>query len=223
MSGTKPDTMRSLKEKRFQSSIDLAQRGTASEVPMKGLPGVMAAGLFVLLFFGCATHHPYTVEEYRTHYDKPIVSPGVQFAALPPAVQNTIRAEAGSADIEDIVKDDSLSHIIYHVYFQNSNLFQPLNIASDGTLLDPDLIVAIGAPHDQPGVLTGSAVAGATLNDLPPAAVKIIQRTAPDAQVESIARQVSGNQITYFVTFKDRMHPPLQVTGDGTIVAEPTK
>jgi hypothetical protein len=180
-------------------------------------------GLAGLLMFGCASQTSTSVEDYRKQYDKPLISSGAQFAALPPAVQNTIRAETGSATIADVVKDKSLGRIIYRVSFANSNLFKPLIMAPDGSLLDPDLIVAIGAPKDELNMLTGGGAGNASLNDLPPAAVKSIQRSAPDAQVDSIVRQVSGDQTVYLVNFKDRMHAPLRVTADGTILGEAIK
>ncbi|HZR16080.1 MAG TPA: hypothetical protein VFE51_02030 [Verrucomicrobiae bacterium] len=179
---------------------------------------VFILGVAGLLIFGCATRTQYTVEEYRKLYNKPLLSSGAQFAALPPAVQNTVRAETGSATIEEVVKDTSLGRIIYRISFANSNLFEPLNIAPDGSLLDPDLIVVMGAPKDETSVITGSGSGVVSLNDLPPAAVKAMQRSAPDAQVDSIVREVSGDQTVYQITFKDQLHPPLRVAADGTIL-----
>jgi hypothetical protein len=182
------------------------------------LAPVLSFSAAVLLVFGCATQMQPTVEQYRKHYDKPLISSGAQFASLPPAVQNTVRAETGSAAIEDVVKDVGPGRIVYRVFFANSNLFEPLNIAADGSLLDPDLIVAIGAPKDEANVLTGGGAGGASLNDLTPAAVKAVQRSAPDAQVESIVREVSRDQTVYLITFKDHVHPPVRVAADGTIL-----
>ena len=156
-------------------------------------------------------------------YDKPLLSPGAQFAALPPAVQNAVRAETGSASIAKVVKDTSLGRIVYHIYFQNSDLFPPLNVAPDGSLLDRDLVVAMGAPIDSSNVVVGGAVSGITLNDLPSPVVKVVQHRAPDAQIDSIIRQVKGNQATYLITFKDRLHGPLEVASDGTILSEGAK
>ena len=186
------------------------------------VPCAFFVGLCGLFLGACATEEqPQTVGDYRKQYDQPLISVGAQFAALPPAVQNTVRAEAGSAEISDIVKDTSLEpRIIYRVHFENSNLFKALNIAPDGSLLDPDLVMAIGAPKDHWSVASGSAAGGTTLNDLPAAAVKAVQSHAADAQVDSVLREVSGNQITYLVTFKDRAHPPLHITADGTILAD---
>src|SRR5689334_11279747 len=101
------------------------------------LPAAFSIGPLLLLLSACTTEQEATVEDYRAQYDKPLLSAGTQFAALPPAVQNTIRAEVGSSDIADIVKDTNLGHVIYRVSFENSDLFPRLNIAADGSLLDP--------------------------------------------------------------------------------------
>jgi len=174
----------------------------------------------LLAVAGCATEESDSVEDYRAQYNKPLLSPGTQFAALPPAVQNTIRAEVGWANLEKIEKEESLGRVIYRVYFQNTFWIEPLIIASDGSVLDPDLIVAVGAPKEDHWAATGSASSSHSLNDLPAAAVKAIQLRAPGAQVDSVIRQVSGNQVVYIVTFKDGLHGPLQVTADGTITPE---
>ena len=174
----------------------------------------------LLALAGCATEEPSSVEDYRERYNKPLLSSGAQFAALPPAVQNTIRAQVGSSNIDDIKREESPGQVIYRIYFQNTLWIEPLIIASDGSVLDPDMIVAVGAPKEEHWAVTGSASSNHTLNDLPAAAVKAIQRRAPGAQVDAVIREVSGNQVVYIVTFKDGLHGPLRVTADGTITPE---
>jgi len=197
-------------------------QSTAGDNAAKKFGGLMVAcwAGVLLAVAGCATEESDSVEDYRAQYNKPLLSPGTQFAALPPAVQNTIRAEVGWANLEKIEKEESLGRVIYRVYFQNTFWIEPLIIASDGSVLDPDLIVAIGAPKEDHWAATGSASSTHSLNDLPAAAVKAIQRQAPGAQVDYVIRQVSGNQVVYIVTFKDGLHAPLQVTADGTITSE---
>jgi hypothetical protein len=180
--------------------------------------GQFLAVLLGFLAVGCESERITSHTGYK--YNKPLLSPGAQFAALPPAVQNTVRAETGSASLANVVKDTSLGRIVYHIYFQNSELFPPLNVAPDGSLLDRDLMVAIGAPMDSLNVIIGGPVSGMTLNDLPSPVVKAVQRRAPDAQADSIIRQVKGDQTTYLITFKDRLRGPLQIASDGTILSE---
>src|SRR2546430_5251924 len=55
----------------------------------------------------------------KTPYNRPLFSPGAKFAGLPPAAQNTIRAEVGVADIKDIVKDSTSGELVYKIYFRN--------------------------------------------------------------------------------------------------------
>jgi hypothetical protein len=175
-----------------------------------------------LILAGCATEHSDSLAEYHETYNKPLVSSGALFATLPPAVQNTLRAETGSAEISDVSKEASLGRIVYRISFQNSSMFPPLYVAADGTLLAPDLQVAIGAPQDRYSIVTGGPVTGISLNDLPPPVMKTIQSHASDAQVDTILKQVHGDQTTYWVTFKDRMHLPLQLASDGTILNAPS-
>ena len=204
--------------------IPVARNTAGNEAGKNFLPRLLACWTGALLVLvGCATEESNSVEDYRAQYNRPLMSSGGQFAALPPAVQNTIRAQVGSANIEEIVREEALGRIIYRVYFENTHWIQPLIIASDGSVLDPDLIVAVGAPKEEHWASTGSASSSHSLNDLPPAAVKAIQRRAPDAQVDTVIRQISGNQIVYIVTFRDGIRPPLQVTADGTITPESSK
>jgi len=43
--------------------------------------------------------------------------------------------------------------MVYKIYFRNGDLFPPLYVAADGSLLNPDLSLAAGAPADTFGVL----------------------------------------------------------------------
>lgn len=181
-----------------------------------GFIGVCASALGLgAILSGCKSPAPSETAEYR--YDKPLLSPGAQFAALPPAVQNTVRAETGAAEIANIEKDTRYRRVIYHVYFANHQRYAPLNIAADGSLLDQDMmVVAAGAPVDKPNVITGGPVSGITLNDLPTPVVKAIQRQAPDAEVDTILKEVHKDQTSYVITFKDHMHSTLHLASDGT-------
>ena len=133
---------------------------------------------------GCATqHHTESVENRTsdTPYTFPLTSPGTKFGALPPAVQNAVRAEAGSAEITDIVKLYRDGTPIYEIHFQNRDLFPPLYVGADGSILHPDLTVAMGAPQDTFGILRGSGGSGIRLSELPPPAMKVLQERVPGA------------------------------------------
>jgi hypothetical protein len=178
----------------------------------------LVIALFALVAVGCAESHHATPPGNAADYNKPLLSPGAMFAALPPAVQNTIRAETGGAAISDIVKDSSSGRLVYRVYFQNPAHFPPLNIAPDGSLLDSNLAVAIPAPEDRSTGGVGKPEPSLTLSDLPPAVVKTIQRQAPDSEVDSIFKEVHRDQTSYLITFKNHMHPALRVASDGTVL-----
>src|SRR5262245_11871918 len=81
------------------------------------------------LFTGCVVHHkqPVVLQEPRVRHEealapaafrKPLLSPGAQFGALPPAVQNTVIAEAGCEVIWKVVKDDHSGQPVYIIYFE---------------------------------------------------------------------------------------------------------
>jgi len=175
--------------------------------------------LTVLLLVGCA--HEQQVAEYPAPYRRPLNSPGGKFSGLPPAVQNTIRAETGAADIEDIVKDTSSGQLVYKVYFENRKLFPTLYVAPDGSVLNPDMTVATGAAQDTIGILSGGTVSGLKPGDLPPNTMKAIQERAPHTEIASIYKEMWGDREVYLISFKDPKHyPDLYIAADGTILKE---
>ena len=186
-----------------------------------------SAAIFALA--GCAGHHHrdeageyqvHRVAEYGERYHNPLLSPGAQFAALPPAVQRTVRAEAGAGDIDDIIKETDSGRTVYRIYFHNRRVYPTMFVAPDGTLLNPDLSVAVGAAETSVGVLTGGPVTGITLSDLPPQVVKTIQERAPDAEVAYINKDTHGDKTEYLVVFKDQLHPALRIAANGSVVSE---
>jgi hypothetical protein len=191
--------------------------------------GLITAFLGALLT-GCAHHHeaqPATEPvdkgpaysdkgDYERLYHYPLQSPGTQFAALPPAVQRTVRAEVGSAQIADIRKGTTGNNLVYVVYFAKRDVMPPLYIAPDGSVLKPDLAVFIPAPHES----AADMGTGLTLNDLPPKVVATIQQRAPDAEVGAIGKETKGDNVTYVIFFKGDRHVPLYISADGAFVKE---
>ena len=188
--------------------------GTATSL----LAGVVCA----VLIGGCAgPSNEDNTKAYAKLYSMPIISPGAQFASVPPAVQNTIRAETGSAGIQNVSKDTTSARIVYRIEFINADAYPPLYVAADGSVLDPDLNVLIAAPPEKVGGgATGAPVTTLMLGELPSLVVKSIQLYAPDAEVANITKETRGAQTTYFVTFKDRMHSPLHISADGTLLTD---
>src|SRR5215468_5204910 len=94
---------------------------------------LLAVGLAAVAA-GCAPHRAHIIEHTSgpkntavvhetTPFNKPLLSPGAQFGALPPPVQNTVIAEAGSEVIWDVVRDTSSGQTVYIIYFENQDIY----------------------------------------------------------------------------------------------------
>src|SRR5215471_15557198 len=167
---------------------------------------------------GCASHHrastpappPVAMEEYPYH--APLSTPGARFATLPVVVQNTVRTEAGSAEITDVRKETHDDHVYYRILFRDERNYPPLFIGGDGSVLYPDLTVAVPAPQQ--------TVTEVNLNDVPLGVLRVIQaRPPPAAEVASVSKENWGDHTIYIVSFKDDVHnPKLYVVADGTVL-----
>jgi hypothetical protein len=152
-------------------------------------------------------------------YDQPLNSPGGEFAKLPPAVQNSVRAEAGMAEIEKVIRNPEGPTAVYEVRFRNQAVYPPLYLASDGSVLNSNLTVAVGASEDSIAVSTGSEASGFKMDDLPANVVLTIRHQAPTAEVDAINRVSSGKQVFYSITFKNPLHhPALMIRDDGHLM-----
>ena len=152
-------------------------------------------------------------------YHMPFTSPGTKFAGLPPAVQNTVRAQAGAAEILNVAKLTNDTHIAYKVLFQKNEVYPTMYVAPDGSILNPDFTVAMSAPADSS--VFSSFVAGISLTDLPPAVVKVIQARAPTSEVDYIDKEMRGDEAVYVVSFKEKAkYSRLYIGTDGTILKQ---
>jgi len=173
-------------------------------------PVLLVASLAVLLA-GCATSNKAQVSAHQTPYQKPLTSPGAKFGALPLIVQRTVLAEVGIGEVIDAVRDTSSGRVVYKVYFRDSEVFPPIYVAPDGSVLNPDLTVAVRARE-------GMQV---KLADLPAKVRKAIPERAPTAEVSYINKEAWGPLVAYVVTFKDEAHnPKLILSEDGTVLDE---
>ncbi len=181
---------------------------------------VLQAALVVGLLVGCAHHQKLAAtaaatSQYDALYSKPLTSLGAKYAQLTPAAQTTVLAEVGSAQIYDVVKERRDGRVYYVVSFRDSEAFPPLYIASDGSVLKPDLSVLLAAPKE----FSGASTSLLTPKDLPPEVLRAVQAQAPGAEVASIYKEVWGEHIMYVVSFKDEAHhPKLHITAEGTAV-----
>ncbi len=152
-------------------------------------------------------------------YRKPLTSLGAKFGALPVGVQNTVRAEAGMAEISDVTKGATADRVYYKISFKDTENFPPLYVAPDGSVLNPDLTIAVPAPHDASGGLAGGPAKTVTVKDLPESVVAIIHERAGDAEIASISKEIWGDHIVYFISFANpEQHPKLAVAAEGTVV-----
>jgi len=170
-----------------------------------------AAAALAGLLAGCGTPHETKQAERETPYHRPLTSVGAEFGALPPVVQSTVLAEAGGAEIVDAFRDTSSGRVVYKIYFREPDAFPPLFVAPDGSVLNPDLTVAVNA-------VRGTRVKSA---DVPAKVMKVIEEHAPRSGYSGINKEVWGDRVVYIVSFKDEAHyPKLFITADGTLTEE---
>jgi hypothetical protein len=174
---------------------------------------------------GCARHPaeappPATAVIHAPYpYTKPLTSLGTKFGALPTPVQNTVRAEVGMTEISDVIKESTSEKVYYVIYFKDSKNFPPLYIAPDGSVLNPDLTVAVAAPHDSSGGLSGGPATKVTIKDLPAPVLRSLEERVPADAVDSIKKETWGDHVVYSVLFKDDAHlPPLHLVADGRVL-----
>lgn len=152
-------------------------------------------------------------------YDRPLTSPGGQFSLLPPAVQNSVRAQAGAAEIDAISTEKYQGSTIYKFHFKNTLVYPTLYVAPDGSVLTPDFRVAVGATAESIAVSTGAGSNGIKLDALPQNVVSTIRSQAPTAAVDTVYRTAYGSQTIYEVFFKDPAHNPnLLISEDGRVL-----
>jgi len=173
-------------------------------------PLIPIVSLAVLLA-GCATSDKPQENMHETPYHKPLTSPGAKFGALPPIVQRTVLAEVGQGEVLDTARDTSSGRVVYKIYFRDRELFPPLYVAPDGSVLNPDLTVAVRA---RPTTLV-------RLADLPAKVRKAIPERRPAAEISYITKESWGDLVVYVVTFKDESHNPnLLLNEEGTVMDE---
>jgi hypothetical protein len=184
-----------------------------------------------MVIAGCVAPEPphgefVRVPHVQGPYQRSMQSPGAQFGALPPKVQTAVRAQAGQAAVEKILRDRTPVGSIYKIYFQNEFVYPPLLVTPEGDVLNPDYTIAVPYPdsaHD-PFALSGGDGRTLQLVDVPEDAMKMIQEQAPHAEISSIEKQTWGDRTVYVVTFKgENASPKLYVRSDGIVLKEVAK
>jgi len=178
----------------------------------------------VALLAGCARQHasapaPAPTPSSHSPYSSPLSTPGARFGALPQVVQNTVRTEAGTAEIVDVRKETSGDRPFYKISFRDTSNFPPMYIGVDGSVLNPDLSVAVPAPLE--------ASLEMKLSELPAGVRKIVKEHQSDGEITSLNQENWGNHTIYVVCFKDESHhQKLYIVADGTLLIQalpPTK
>lgn len=173
-------------------------------------PVLLVVSLAVLLA-GCTTQKQTQATAQATPYRKPLTSPGAKFGSLPPVVQRTVLAEAGQQEVVDAVRDTSSGRVVYKIYFREPELFPPLYVAPDGSVLNHDLTVAVQARQ-------GTRL---KLADVPAPVKKAITDRSLAGEVSYINAENWNGRKVYVVIFKDETHNPKLIFGeDGSAVDE---
>src|SRR6185436_8814724 len=163
------------------------------------------AAVALALVAGCAKHATYVqdsapVAGEKTPYTAPLATAGAKFGALPAVVQNTVRTQVGTTQIYDVRKENHEGHIFYEISFVDSNSWPALLAAPDGSVLNPDLTVAVQAPQPlNPEI---------KLADLPQEVRKVLQDRPLTAEIVSINQETWGEHTVYVVSFKEDAHRP---------------
>ncbi len=170
---------------------------------------------------GCASHKAEskfstTPASYKTPYNQPLTTPGACFAALPMVVQNTVVSEAGSAEIVDVFKDVKGNRVFYKITFRDGEVYPPMFVGADGSVLNPDLTVCVPAPQAQ--------VFQVKEADLPLDVLNTVRASRPGAEITGATKEHWGDHTVYIVSFKDEVrHSKLHVVADGTVLATAPK
>jgi hypothetical protein len=166
-----------------------------------------------VLLAGCRTKEAVVVPP-ATSLMQPTSSPGSKYALLPVAVQHTIAAVAGAAEIKDINKVPGTDGDYYEITFRYPALYPTLYVAENGTLLNDNPPGAAGAP----GGLGGTSAGGNMLSTLPYPVQRTLQLSAAGAVVVDVQRPQRN---VYEFIFKDpSLHPNMYIAEDGTLLKE---
>jgi hypothetical protein len=89
-------------------------------------------------------------------------------------------------------------------------------VGPDGSVLNPDLTVAVPAPQQlNPQV---------SINDLPVGVRRVIQQRPEASEVASIVQETWGDHTIYVVSFKDEAHhPKMYIVAEGTTLINAPK
>jgi uncharacterized membrane protein YkoI len=143
----------------------------------------------------------------------------VTFSELPASVQNTIRAQAAGAPIEDIDQGTLNGRAAYQAAFKRDGRHTELTVAEDGSVVS-------GAPAPVRDAVRSAEAAiplrdskKVTFKDLPTAVQNTVRAQAGPAAIEDIDKGTLNGRVVYEAAFKkDGRHTELRVAEDGALV-----
>lgn len=128
---------------------------------------------------------------------------------LPPAVQQTVRREAGGRELADIDRETWGGQPAYEVEFKQPGLNARIYVAEDGALLRAE----------RPRQGLKSLFLGTQLEDTPPAVQETIRRIAGDREILDIDRKLTSRQPVYRVEIRGPSGTQeLQIGEDGKVL-----
>jgi uncharacterized membrane protein YkoI len=146
----------------------------------------------------------------------------VKLSELPAAAQTAVKAQAGSAEIEDIDKEIRNGRVVYEVAFKRNGQHTELIVGADGSVLEGGIIKPA-----LPGTKLSNVknpLAGAqkvSLDEVPRVVRNVIRTQAAGAPVEDIDKGVLNGKTVYEAAFKkDGENIELRVAEDGNIITE---
>ncbi|MCI0537174.1 MAG: PepSY-like domain-containing protein [Verrucomicrobiales bacterium] len=151
---------------------------------------------------------------------------GTQLEDTPPAVQETIKREAGPGEIADIDKERRRGETIYEVDIKQAGPNAELHIAENGSVIyDSRKTEGMGAPARQTetGMAKGPKAEGEklTFGEVPAAVQNRIRTTDEDSKVKQIQRTSREGQRVYEVELeKEGKKTTLCINDDGMILEE---
>src|SRR5687767_711594 len=150
---------------------------------------------------------------------------------LPPAVQKTVRQQAGANKIADIDRETRTGRIVWEVEIEQQGRNTEIHVAEDGSLVDTGLLGRTEpAPSTAPGASgtavgnpasgqTGRVFAGTRWEDLPPAVQQKAAQFGGKANVQDIDRESENGRAVYEIEFKrEGRNLEIEFFEDGTIL-----
>ena len=146
---------------------------------------------------------------------------GTQLEDTPPAVQATIKREAGTREIADIDKETRSGRTVYEVEFKQPGRNVELEIAEDGSIVrdSRNMGTAPGEVEKDTGRAAGDRKI--SFNEAPPAVQQAIKAAGDPATLKPIQKKVKDGKTVYEVEFqKEGLNTRMEIAEDGTVLKD---